>query len=185
MLARPALAAGVALALAFAVVPPPTAGAAGPTRVTRVLVRKEEHTLQLLSKPSPAGPEEIVRSYRVAIGPGGAGPKRREGDGVTPVGRYRITMHQPSQYRVFLRLDYPNAEDVARFARLKEGGALPATARIGGDIGLHGPPVRLAPDVRAALKASDWTLGCIALDDEEILEIARLVPDGTTVDIED
>ena len=78
-------------------------------KVTRVLVKKKAHTLQLF-----AG-DEIVATYRASIGDGGPGHKLREGDKVTPVGRYHVTTHQPSHYKIFLRLDYPNAEDRARF----------------------------------------------------------------------
>jgi murein L,D-transpeptidase YafK len=147
--------------------------------VLRIVVRKSEHTLTLF-----AG-DRVIATHHAAIGPGGAGPKLREGDRVTPVGRYRVLMRQPSQYRVFLRLDYPNADDRVRFAQLKRSGALPATATIGGDIGIHGPPVSLSEDVKAEINEHDWTLGCIAIDDAKIKELARLVPDGTIVDIED
>jgi murein L,D-transpeptidase YafK len=78
--------------------------------VTRVLIQKKEHRMKLLAAD---GME--VASYSVAIGPGGMGPKRKEGDMTTPVGRYHITMHQPSQYKIFLRLDYPTADDFKRF----------------------------------------------------------------------
>jgi len=148
-------------------------------RVTRVVIKKDAHTMTLF-----AG-EQALKTYTVAIGPGGSGPKRREGDMVTPVGRYHITMHQPSQYKIFLRLDYPTSNDWARFNHAKASGDLPKGARIGGDIGIHGPPVRLPADARAGLKAVDWTAGCIALDDAEIEEVARMVPDGTIIDIED
>jgi murein L,D-transpeptidase YafK len=148
-------------------------------RITRVLVKKDAHTMTLF-----AG-ETSIKTYTVAIGPGGSGPKRKEGDMVTPVGRYHITMHQPSQYKIFLRLDYPTADDWSRFNKLKASGALPKEARIGGDIGIHGPPVRLPADVRSKLKSVDWTAGCIALDEDEIEEVSKLVPDGTIVDIED
>jgi murein L,D-transpeptidase YafK len=94
-------------------------------------------------------------------------------------------MHQPSQYRVFLRLDYPNAEDRRRFESLRASGEISRDAKIGGDIGIHGPPVTMAPEDKPGLKAFDWTWGCIALDDAEILEVARRVKDGTPVDIED
>jgi murein L,D-transpeptidase YafK len=154
-----------------------TSASASPKGVTRVLIKKEEHTLTLF-----AG-EHVVKTFRVAIGPGGAGPKKREGDMVTPVGHYRITMQQPSQYRTFLRLDYPTAEDWKRFNAIRS--ELPPGARIGGDIGIHGPPVSLSDDVKSSLKAHDWTAGCIAVDDDEIREIARLVKVGTPVDIED
>lgn len=163
--------------------PCPTAEAASSKRVSRVLIKKKEHAMQLLA--GPAGQEEIVASYKVAIGPGGTGPKRREGDRVTPVGRYHITMHQPSQFKIFLRLDYPNAEDYRRFAALKQSGELPKEARIGGDVGIHGPPVSLDDELKSSLKEHDWTLGCIAVNDDEISDVARLVRDGTPVDIED
>jgi murein L,D-transpeptidase YafK len=155
------------------------APAAGEKRVTHIVIKKKEHMLEL-----KAG-EDILASYKVALGPGGPGPKLREGDKVTPVGRYHVTMHQPSQYRVFLRLDYPNADDVRRFAALKSSGELPRGAKIGGDIGIHGPPVAMAETDKPGLKAYDWTWGCIALDDAEILDVARRVKDGTPVDIED
>lgn len=147
--------------------------------VTRVRIMKGAHRLELL-----AG-ERVVVGHDVQIGPGGSGRKSREGDRVTPVGRYHVTMHQPSVYRTFLRLDYPNADDRARFAERQRRGELPKDARIGGDIGIHGPPQTLDDDERRALAGVDWTLGCIALSDEAIVEVARLVPDGTPVDIED
>lgn len=157
-------------------------GTTEPT-VTRVRIRKAAHELTLLSERR--GTETVVAVYRVAIGPGGAGPKRKEGDMVTPIGRYHVTTHQPSQYRVFLRLDYPNADDQRRFAASRDRGDLPRTARIGGDIGIHGPPVTLSASVRESLKEHDWTAGCIAVDDDEIRAIGARVRDGTPVDIED
>lgn len=35
----------------------------------------------------------------------------------------------------------------------------------------------------AAHRLADWTLGCIAVTNEEIEEIWTMVPDGTTVEI--
>lgn len=158
---------------------PPAGAAPAPKRITRIHVVKSTHLLELF-----AG-DELVASYVASLGPGGAGPKTREGDRVTPVGRYHVIMHQPSEYRVFLRLDYPNAADRARFADLKKKGVLPAHATIGGDIGIHGPPIRLEDEDKRALQGQDWTLGCVAVMDDEIRDIARRVPDGTPVDIED
>jgi murein L,D-transpeptidase YafK len=172
-----------ALVVLLVVVPTGSVGAASsaPTeaRVTRLRVVKGAHAMQLLRGG------EVVRSYRVAIGPGGAGPKTREGDRVTPVGRYRIVARHASQFRIFLLLDYPNASDRARFTRMKERGELPRGATIGGAIGIHGPPVSLPEEDKRTLNESDWTLGCVAASDDDIREIARLVPDGTPVDIED
>ncbi len=149
---------------------------AKPPPITRVWIGKGEHELKLY-----AG-DLVIKTYRVAIGPGGPGPKRREGDKVTPLGRYHVTMHQPSQFKIFLRLDYPTAADWVRFNDAKKKGALPDGATIGGDIGIHGTG---NPAWDGVHKQSDWTLGCVALDNDEIVEIAALVKDGTAVDIED
>ena len=101
-------------------------------KVTRVHVNKGTRTMQLLDG------DAVVASFAVAVGRGGAGPKKREGDSVTPVGRYRVVKHLPSHLRIFLQLDYPNADDRARFEELKKRGDLPRNATIGGDIGIHG-----------------------------------------------
>lgn len=149
-------------------------------KVTRVLIQKKAHKMIL-----QAADGSEVTSYKVAIGPGGMGPKRKEGDMTTPVGRYHVTMHQPSQYKTFLRLDYPTAADWKRFNALKANGDLPKNATIGGDIGIHGPPLSVPSELKSAVKLRDWTAGCIAVNDDEITEVAGLVKDGTVVDIED
>lgn len=154
-----------------------SAHADAPMKATRVLVRKTAHELVLYRG------DVVMKSYRTAIGPGGSGFKRQEGDKVTPVGHFHITMHQPSQFHLFLRLDYPTADDRARFAKLVANGDLPKEAHIGGDIGIHGAPPQA--QWKSVHKTVDWTLGCVAVDDAEIDEIGSLVPDGTPVDIVD
>ncbi|HEX4512177.1 MAG TPA: L,D-transpeptidase family protein [Polyangiaceae bacterium] len=151
--------------------------AAPSQKANRIVIKKNAHELALYSGAT------FIKKYSVAIGPGGPGFKHREGDKVTPVGHYHVIMHQPSQFHQFLRLDYPNAEDRARFASLKTSGELPKEATIGGDIGIHGAPPQ--PQWKSIHKTVDWTLGCIAVDDAEIDEIGFLVADGTPVEIED
>jgi murein L,D-transpeptidase YafK len=51
-------------------------------KVTRVLVLKKEHKMQLLSG------ETAIKAYTVALGRGGVSPKQREGDHLTPEGLY-------------------------------------------------------------------------------------------------
>ncbi|HSO36891.1 MAG TPA: L,D-transpeptidase family protein, partial [Labilithrix sp.] len=72
-------------------------------KVTRVHVDKSARTMKLLDG------DTVVATFAVAVGRGGAGPKKREGDSVTPIGRYRVVKHLPSHLRIFLQLDYPNA----------------------------------------------------------------------------
>jgi murein L,D-transpeptidase YafK len=168
----------VSLLLATLLAAVTASAAPGPReKATRVVVKKKAHELVLYRG------DTLLKRYRVAIGPGGAGFKHREGDMVTPVGHYHVTMHQPSRFHLFLRLDYPNADDRARFKKLVASGELPKSARIGGDIGIHGAPPQKA--WKAVHKNFDWTLGCVAVDDAEIDEIGSLVADGTPVDIQD
>jgi len=151
-------------------------GAAEPRpTVTRVHVKKSARTMELFSG------EAVVATYAVAVGKGGAGPKKMEGDLVTPVGRYHVVKHLPSHLRIFMQIDYPNADDRARFEELKRRGALPKSATIGGDIGIHGEP----PEAKPFKKAEYQSHGCVVLEDAEIDQVARMVPDGTTVEIED
>jgi len=143
----------------------------------RVVIRKTDHTMELMKG------ETSLAKYTVALGPGGAGPKTHEGDKVTPVGRYHVVSRTPSVFHIFMRLDYPNAADRTRFAELKRDGKISKDATIGGDVGIHGAPAQAA--WKHVHKTVDWTLGCIAVDDEEIEKVAAMVADGTVVEIED
>ncbi len=116
----------------------------------------------------------IIRQYRVGLGPGGLGPKGFEGDLTTPTGRYVLQGRWASVFHRFLHVSYPNAEDVRRFAERKARGEVPPGKTIGGDIGIHGGG-----------SESDWTLGCIAVTDEQIDEIAALAKEGSEVVITD
>jgi murein L,D-transpeptidase YafK len=155
-------------------------GAAGPQppsapKATRVHVKKSTRTMELF-----AG-DQVIATYSVAVGRGGPGPKRMEGDNVTPVGHYHVVKRVPSHLRIFMQIDYPNAEDRARFEELKKKGELPKNATIGGDIGIHGEP----PEAKPFKKAEYGSHGCVVLEDAEIDVVARTVPDGTPVEIED
>ncbi|HSO00074.1 MAG TPA: L,D-transpeptidase family protein [Candidatus Nanopelagicales bacterium] len=153
-----------------------TADPGAPRKVTEIRIDKSDHTLTLV-----AG-DDVVKTYKVAIGPGGAGPKRFEGDKRTPVGTYRVSSRIKGLFHRFLVVSYPNAEDVARYAELKRRGEVPEGRGVGHGIGIHGVGSK---ELSGAHKLTDWTLGCIALDDDEIDEVARLVPDGTRIVITD
>ncbi|WP_437737674.1 L,D-transpeptidase family protein [Sorangium sp. So ce1335] len=148
-------------------------------RVTEIRIDKSEHTLELVAGG------EVVRSYRVAIGPGGPGPKRHEGDLRTPVGTYRVAGRIKGLFHQFLIVSYPNEEDRRRFAELKRRGEVPPGRGIGHSIGIHGVGGGALRARAGAHKETDWTLGCIALDDDEIDEVARRTPDGAKIVITD
>jgi murein L,D-transpeptidase YafK len=138
-------------------------------KVDHVVLVKTKHKLLLLSGG------RVVKSYRVALGRGGLRPKRRQGDGRTPEGLYRIDYRNPaSKFHLALHISYPESSDKQRAQRL---GVNP-----GGDIMIHGLPPEYSWVGRKHL-LSDWTEGCIAVTDSEIEEIWELVPDGTPVEV--
>ena len=92
----------------------------------------------------------------------------------TPEGVYTIDYRNPkSDYHLALHISYPSAEDTARAAQ--------RGFDAGFDIEIHGlPNGRGSADFHPM---TDWTAGCIAVTDEEIEELYRVTPDGTTVEI--
>ncbi len=134
--------------------------------VNLIVVEKGKHTMTLLDHG------RVVKSYHVALGPDLA-PKKKKGDGRTPEGRYIIDgRNAASHYHRALHISYPSAAD-RRNARRR--GVDP-----GGDIMIHGLPNGTGKLGKLHL-ARDWTLGCIAVTDEEIEEIWKLVPNGTPI----
>ena len=157
--------------------PPPAPPDQPPARKgTQLLVEKQAHRLSVVVDGT------IVKSYRVALGSGGMGQKRVEGDRVTPIGTYTITGRYPSRWHTYLSLSYPNEEDNRRFAELAARGSVDARKGPGSAIAIHG---HRGDQRDKAHKERDWTLGCVALDNDEIDEVAALSPVGTPVIIEE
>lgn len=132
-----------------------------------VFIDKSERRLELRRG------DVVLRTYKIGLGGNPIGPKRQQGDQRTPEGEYKIDFrNSKSAYHRSLHINYPNATDRAASAKL----GVPT----GGDIFIHGLPnnypLEQAPKI-------DWTLGCIAVNKDEIEEIWRLVPDGTPVTI--
>lgn len=114
--------------------------------------------------------------FNAELGKNWVGDKRVKGDHATPEGMYKITKKMDSRktkYYKALLLDYPNAEDLARFKAEIAKGSLPASSRIGGLIEIHGN----------GGKGIDWTEGCIALTDKEMDIIYKVTVPGTPVTI--
>ncbi len=135
----------------------------------KVLIEKNERRLTLLSKG------EVIKTYKIALGGNPVGPKEKQGDNKTPEGTYIIdSRNSNSGYHLSLHISYPNEKDQMR---AKELGVSP-----GGDIMIHGIKNGLSW-VGASHAKVDWTKGCIAVTDEEMEEIYKLVPNGTIIEI--
>ena len=140
------------------------------TVADRVVIEKAAHRLSLYRG------DRLLTTYSMALGPNAKGPKERQGDGRTPEGRYVIdSRNRNSAFHRALHISYPNAQDRQRARRL---GVAP-----GGDIMIHGLPNGMGMLGRSHL-LRDWTQGCIAVTNEEIEEIWRVVPNGTRVVIQ-
>lgn len=142
------------------------------TPIDQIVVSKELKQLFLLKN------NQVLKSYPVAFGLNPKGPKQFEGDTKTPEGLYYIEYKNPrSAYYLGLKISYPNPEDVRRAASVGRSA--------GSDIMVHGWPVD--PKERAAMvklhPQIDWTQGCIAVTDQEIFEIYKLVSVGTPIEI--
>jgi murein L,D-transpeptidase YafK len=138
-------------------------------QVDRVVVNKHERKLVLLSQ----GKE--LRSFKIALGGEPIGPKTRQGDHRTPEGSYVLdSRNSNSHFYKALHISYPNSKDIAAATKL---GLNP-----GGAIMLHGLGKEYAW-VGKAHVLHDWTDGCIAVTNEEMDEIWKLVRVGTPIEI--
>jgi L,D-peptidoglycan transpeptidase YkuD (ErfK/YbiS/YcfS/YnhG family) len=135
----------------------------------KVLIEKKARRLTLLSMG------EVIKTYKIAIGVNPIGAKEKRGDNKTPEGTYIIdSRNSESDYHLSLNISYPNEKDKMRAKAL---GVSP-----GGDIMIHGIKNGYMW-VGASHTEFDWTNGCIAVTNEEMEEIYRLVPNGTVVEI--
>ena len=138
-------------------------------RIDHLVVRKSRRRLYLMDG------SKIVRQYKIALGLEPVGPKERDGDFRTPEGWYRLARRNPrSDYFLSIQISYPNADDLLR--------AHSHHWQPGGAIMIHGLPNRLK-NSPSYYQHADWTDGCIAVSDADMVEIWLLTRDGTPIDI--
>jgi murein L,D-transpeptidase YafK len=153
-----------------------------PLKNPRLVVLKSKRRLELYSD------DAVVRTYKVGLGLNPVPDKKREGDRATPEGDFYVfTKNDKSAFYLSLGISYPNAEDAERGLRdglisravhdaivkaIKRKATPPQHTALGGDIYIHGNGA-----------SSDWTWGCVALENEDIRELFDAVPVGTPVTI--
>jgi murein L,D-transpeptidase YafK len=135
----------------------------------RVVVHKAEHKLYLYSG------SRLLGEYKVELGLNPSGQKEREHDFRTPEGRYYLSRRNTrSDFFLAIQVSYPNKEDELR-ARKNRWAP-------GGSIMIHGFPNQ--PKHPAAYYASnDWTDGCIALSNSDMVEVWMRTQDNIPIDI--
>lgn len=134
-----------------------------------VLVVKSERKLHLLKDG------EVLRTFDIALGLMPRGAKEREGDTRTPEGKYFLESRNPnSNFFLAIKVSYPNEADSARAAK---AGVSP-----GGQIMIHGLPNNPRQDL-AYYRTTDWTDGCIAVSNSDMIDIWLMTRDSTPIEI--
>jgi len=135
----------------------------------KIVVRKADRKLQLLRDG------EAFRTFDIALGIEPLGHKEEEGDNRTPEGAYWLDLRNPrSDYFLSIRISYPNETD-RRSAR--EKGVDP-----GGQIMIHGQPN--TPTYSAGYyRQADWTNGCIAVSNSDMIDIWLMTPSRVPIEI--
>jgi murein L,D-transpeptidase YafK len=134
-----------------------------------VIIEKGARQLHLLQDG------EILRTFRVALGIVPIGDKEKEGDFKTPEGNYHLDRRNPnSDYFLSIGISYPNADDrrEAAVAGVDPGGA----------IMIHGQP-NTPTRSEAYYRTQDWTNGCIAVTNSDMIDIWLMTDKYTPIEI--
>jgi murein L,D-transpeptidase YafK len=135
----------------------------------RIVVDKSSRKMELYREG------QMIASYRVSLGLVPEGHKQREGDFRTPEGSYRLTRRNAqSDFFLAVQVSYPESTDIALARR---NGWSP-----GGLIMVHGLP-NVPKYPRERYLNTDWTDGCIALSNEDMLDFWLLTGQGTPIEI--
>lgn len=119
---------------------------------------------------------QLVKTYKISLGRQPIGDKEFEGDKKTPEGLYLINDKNPnSGYHKNLGISYPDKDDIENAKRLGKSA--------GGDVKIHGLRNK-SSFISKFHRWFDWTLGCIAVTDEEVDELYNAVKIGTEIEIE-
>ena len=153
-----------------------------PLKNPLIVVTKSKRRLELYSDGA------VVRTYKIGLGLNPIPDKIRRGDHATPEGEFYVfTKNDKSTFYLSLGISYPNIEDAERGVREKlisptqhdaivrankRKATPPQNTRLGGDIYIHGNG-----------SSSDWTWGCVALENDEMKELFDVVAVGTKVTI--
>lgn len=118
---------------------------------------------------------KVVREFKVALGGNPTGHKQQEGDQRTPEGRYLLDFKKvDSGYYRAIHISYPNAADSER---ARKRGVNP-----GGAIMIHGQMNGFGW-LGSLTQRHNWTDGCIALSNDDMEQVWKLVDIGTPIEI--
>ena len=135
----------------------------------RVVIEKANRNLHLLKDG------EIFRTFRIALGIRPVGHKKQEGDFKTPEGNYTLDVrNENSDFFLSIHVSYPSRSDWREANRL---GVDP-----GGSIMIHGQP-NMPIHSETYYRTQDWTNGCIALSNSDMIDIWLMTGEDTPIEI--
>lgn len=135
----------------------------------RVVVKKSERKLLLLKKGA------VLKEMDVSLGLLPTGHKRREGDYRTPEGNYRLVERNAnSDFFLSIRISYPSTVDQQRASARGEPP--------GGQIMIHGLPNEPRRG-DSYYQSTDWTDGCIAVSNSDMVDIWLMTRVNTPIQI--
>lgn len=135
-----------------------------------VVLKKAERKLYLYRG------SEVLKTYQVSLGKQPDGHKERSGDSRTPEGIYTLDWRNPnSKFFRSIHISYPSNTD--------RHGARERGDSPGGAIMIHGQPTSWVEKAKLLFHGNDWTEGCVAVQNHEMLEIWDAVDDGTLIEI--
>ena len=117
--------------------------------------------------------DKVIKKFDIAIGKNPIGHKLKEGDKKTPEGYYFIDgKNAKSKFFLSLHTSYPNFHD----KRVAEKNNL----NPGSHIAIHGLP-SISVLSQYLYNSSDWTDGCIALNNKDMEELWNMSEEGTQI----
>jgi len=155
-----------------------------PLKSAKIYVDKSDLTLSLYEG------EVLLKSYRIGLSNKPQGDKLRAGDRKTPVGTFYICEKYPT--RAWMEFSYPDVAH-AKVGLTKKiidqrqydlivnavnSGSVPFHgSAMGNDVGMH------AGGFPYGRMRTDYTAGCVGLEDPEAFEIYNAVPIGSSITI--
>ncbi len=150
---------------------------------------------QQLSLAVMRGDTELHLFENIAIGSRGSALERQMGDQTTPLGDFIITeIRHSERFELFMAFDYPNLDHTERAFEdkridaqeyralrydLDRGNTPPQGTSLGGNLGIHG----IGDGDKKIHESINWTDGCIAINNEQLMELADWVEVGTRVNV--
>ncbi len=153
-----------------------------------ILVDSNKETISVMRDNKPK-----LILHNISIGRNGITTDKIVNDEKTPIGKFKINrINNNSQYKLFFGINYPTssyakqaylAEKIdtttylAISEALKNNSTPPQTTDLGGYLGIHGLG-KADPKIHKQL---NWTKGCVAITNKQIMKLRKYINIGTIV----